>query len=109
MKHLISFIVITAIISCSASKTDSDICIDNMLERLGMEPYSGVIEGECRDYLSWSTYDGDDYFMWDNPCADIALHLWDCDKIDLCQDSTMNCQEIIAEMTRHGIVGRSEE
>jgi len=108
MKYLISFITITAIFCCTAPETDSDICIDDMLERLDMEPYSGVIESECRNYLAWATYDGNDYFMWDNPCADIALHLWDCDKIDLCQDSTMNCQQIIADMTRQGIVGRSK-
>lgn len=93
--------------SCNSPDTDSDICIDNLIEILDMERYSGVIEGECRDYLQWFTYDSSDYFWLDNPCADYALHLWDCDKVDICQDDLDQCMTIMASMTQHGFVGRS--
>ncbi len=77
-----------------------------MITLLEMEAYTGEMGSDCNTYLRWSTYDGNDYFMIDNPCADFVLHLWDCEKVDVCQDFSSHCQEILANMTSHGIVGR---
>lgn len=108
MKHLIYIFLAFFTLSCSTSKSESTECIDNMLSILDMEAFTGDMDSDCKNYLRWFTHDGDDYFMMDNPCADIALHLWDCDKIDLCQSELVDCQDIIANSTAQGIVGRSE-
>lgn len=47
--------------------------------------------------------------MLDNPCDDFALHLWDCEKVDICIDNSPNCQTIIGNMMHQGIVGRNIE
>jgi len=74
-----------------------------------MEHYTGEMNSDCITYLRWFTNDEDDYFMMDNPCADIALHLWNCDKVDICADNSIDCQEIMAGMTAQGIVGRTPQ
>jgi len=106
MKNLIFLLLAFAIFSCSKPESESDICIDNILEIRGMEHYYGEMSGECKTYLRWFTdEDGGNFFMMDNPCADFALHLLDCDNVNLCTDS-FDCQEIMADLTPQGIVGR---
>ena len=109
MKNLIFFILAIAIFSCSTTETDNDICINNMIQTLDMENYNGVIKGECRDYLTWYTHEGNDYFMLDNPCADYALHLWDCEKVDICFENSAECQTIMGNMIHQGVVGKGIE
>lgn len=109
MKYITILLLSILAFSCGSSDSESDACIDNLLEILDMEHYEGVMEGECRDYLQWFTYDGSDYFWMDNPCADYALHLWDCDNIDICAVNSDECLTIMANMTQHGIVGRSTQ
>lgn len=109
MKNLIYLLITIAILSCSPPETESDICIDNMIGMLDMDHYGGAIENDCAyDYLLWFTYDGDDYFMIENPCADIVLHLWNCDKVDLCGDNNEECQTIFAGKADQGVIARSK-
>ncbi len=108
MKNLIFLIIVFVISSCSPPETETDVCIDNMIQMLEMEHYNGVIESECQDYLLWFIHEGSDYFMYDNPCADIALHLWDCEKVDICADNSNQCQTIMSNMTHQGVIGRDK-
>ena len=109
MKSLTFFLLFFAIYSCSPPESESDICIDNMIQVMNMEHYNGVIEGECRNYLQWFTHEGSDYFMLDNPCADFILHLWDCEKVDVCSDNSDGCKTIMSNMVHQGLVGREIE
>ena len=92
MKNLIFILLAIGTLSCSSSETESPTCVDIMIDNLNMEHYNGEIEGECRNYLRWFTHNGNDYFMLDNPCADLVLHLWDCEKVDVCKDNSQDCQ-----------------
>ena len=74
---------------------------------MDMEPYFGDIGSECRNYLRWMLDGETSYYQMDNPCADIALHLLDCDGVDLCAESSENCLEILARVEHRGIIGRS--
>ena len=109
MKNIFYLLIAFAVFSCSPPETESDICITNILDELDMESYGGVVEIPCRDYLLWFTYDGSDYFMLENPCADIVLHLWDCDKVDICADNNEACQTILAGKSDQGVVGRGNQ
>lgn len=107
IKKLILIFLAIFTFSCSKPTTDSEICIDNMLERLDMESYEGNIDAICNNYLLYFTEKGMDYFMLENPCADLVLHLWDCDKIDICENDSFECQTIMMNMTHQGVIGRS--
>ena len=109
MKSLIYLIVIFYILSCSPPDTESDICIDNMLDSKDMEHYSGVIVPQCQNYLLGFTHEENDYFMLENPCADLALHLLNCENVDVCADNSMECQTIMSNMTHQGVVGKGVE
>lgn len=109
MKNLIYLLTAFIVFSCSPPESESDICIDNMIQLNDMEHYAGEMSGDCITYLRWFIHDGNDYFMMDNPCADFALHLWNCDKVDVCHDNSSDCQEILSEMTAQGIVGRDPQ
>lgn len=109
MKNLPIILFTLLIFSCSPPESESDLCIDKMIDELDMEHYTGEMSSECQTYLNWFTYDGSDYFMLSNPCADMLLHLFDCEHVDVCVDFSSQCQEIMSNMTSHGIVAKNTD
>ena len=110
MKNLIFISLALLIVSCSPPETESDICIDNMIEILSMENYSGVVENDCKyTYLHWYTHEKGNYFTVSNPCQDHAQHLYNCENVNLYIDNPSEYEETTNEMTAHGIIARTAE
>lgn len=103
---IIPFCAALILTACSAE--NSDTCINHVLEAHGMHPYTGEIEGDgCRTYLHHFIIDDEFYFQLDNPCADMILHLIDCDLVNICLTDSDLCMSLLAKAEYQGIIGRS--
>lgn len=91
--------------SCTKDGLQSD-CVEQMLADNNMDNYNGVIDPDCRDYLQLYDWDGDQYFIFENPCEDRILAIFDCGGNNLCTDDP-NCSDFFQNAELVGIVGRS--
>jgi len=76
-----------SLFSCKKSepnKPDLD-CITNFVLMNNFIPYSGQVFMDCTDMILLYEYEGKDYFVHDNNCADMIAIPIDCDNMLLCQ------------------------
>lgn len=73
--------------SCKKSepnKSEFD-CIEQFVQINNFVPYAGQVFLDCTDMVLLFEYDGKDYFIEDNNCADMIAIPFDRDCLPLCQ------------------------
>lgn len=60
-------------------------CIEQYVQTNNLIPYSGQVFLDCTDMVLLFEYEGKDYFMEDNNCADMIAIPFDRDCVPLCQ------------------------
>lgn len=84
-------LLILAAVFFSCKKTDpiyvkADLdCVEDFVQKNNLVPYTGQTLVDCTDMFLLFAYDGKDYLMHDNNCADMIAIPVDCDSIPLCQ------------------------
>ena len=97
--------------SCSKPDNLNSDCIEKMLSDNDMKEFNGTkYTSGCNNYLSLYKWDGDQYFLYDNPCVDFLTPIvFDCDGNNICnQASNQECSDFFEEAEYIAIVGRSE-
>ncbi len=108
MKNIFLFLILLGcgVTSCHKSDTLHSDCIDEMLSEFNMIKYDGEIMSDCKFYLHLYDWDGEQYFIFDNPCMDMVLAIFDCEGNDLCKDDP-DCSNFFQNAEFVDIVGRS--
>ena len=103
---LVLFLLGFTLATCNKSNDLKSDCIDQILSDNDMIKYDGEIMADCKFYLHLYDWDGDQYFIFDNPCMDMVLAIFDCEGNDLCKDDP-NCSNFFQNAELVGTIGRS--
>ncbi|AKD03680.1 hypothetical protein POKO110462_02405 [Pontibacter korlensis] len=80
-------------------------CLDSYLKENGMVSYKGEELG-CKNFLSLYEYQGRQYYVLENHCADVAVAPTDCEGRPLCgSGDEESCSEFYQNAKYIGVVG----
>lgn len=77
-------IFLTMLIACAKGPDTEETCLKKVLEQEGMVTYSGQPIG-CNSFLELYKFEGQQYFVVNNHCADMVILPFDCDGKRLCE------------------------
>lgn len=109
MKIFISVMAISIIVlmGCSKDSVKSE-CVKSMLKKNDMVAYEGQELG-CHFFLELYEYNGKQYFLLGNSCADMIAYPTDCNGKKICENGQdAECLAFSQNAERIGIVGISE-
>ncbi len=91
---------------CTACKENHpEDCHDKVMLELGMTRYNGEAIA-CRTFLKLYKFEGEDYFLLDNFCADMVNYPFDCEGNEICGiGKEPVCQKFSNEAVEIGIIG----
>ena len=75
---------LTMLIACTKGPDREETCLKKVLEQERMVAYSGQAIG-CNSFLELYKFDGQQYFVVNNHCADMVILPFDCDGKRLCE------------------------
>jgi hypothetical protein len=105
MKTFISFCsILIALVACREECHVKKNCIENVLVEQGMVAYTGQELG-CSTFLTLYQFNGKQYFMLGNHCADMIAYPFDCDGNKLCETNDEKCQQYLQSTKYIGVVG----
>lgn len=78
-------------------------CAQAFIARSGMKPYCGQDVG-CRFIILEYILQGEEYFVYENPCVDMLVSIADCNGEIFCEASE-DCGWFYIEAKYVGIVG----
>src|SRR5688500_7397615 len=77
--------------SCREECDDNKNCIEDVLDTNGMVKYGGQELG-CNTFLELYKFNGQQYFLLNNHCADMIVYPFDCSGNKLCEvEDEQNC------------------
>ena len=100
-------ISILLLMGCSKDSLQSE-CVKSMLKKNDMVAYEGQDLG-CHFFLELYEYNGKQYFLLGNHCADMIAYPTDCNGKKICESGQdAECLAFSQNAERIGIVGISE-
>ena len=89
--HYFSLTAFAMLISCHETCYVEKDCIAKILQEYNMVPYDDQELG-CNSFLVLYKFDGEQYFLVNNHCADMVSYPFDCTGNKLCEiDGSPKC------------------